>query len=102
NPEWLQHLDTRFQLKSSGNSEIKAAWYELAIKAGYGDGVLAEARAFLIEVGRRKFLTPLYSALIENGMQKEASEIFAAAKENYHSVSYNTIQALLNKSDNTD
>jgi leukotriene-A4 hydrolase len=49
----------------------------------------------LVNVGRRKFLTPLYTALVENGMAAEAKSIFAEAKANYHSVSYNTIEGVL-------
>lgn len=98
NPDWLRNLDTKYALKSSGNSEIQAAWYELGILAGYGKDILPEVRAFLVEVGRRKFLTPIYTALIQSGMKAEAQSIFDEAKANYHSVSSNTIQGLLTKS----
>jgi len=90
-------LDNTFGLTKSGNSEIKEVWYLLSIKQGYGKKILPSIRAFLVDVGRRKFLTPLYKAMIENGMTAEANSIFEEAKANYHSISYNTIQDLLNK-----
>ena len=40
-----------------GNSEIQAAWYKLAINQGYGKQIVPSIRQFLVEVGRRKFLT---------------------------------------------
>ncbi len=93
----MKDLDHTFGLTTSGNSEIKAAWYKLAIRQGYGREILPAISAFLTEVGRRKFLTPLYSALVDADMKPEAEKIFAHAKSNYHSIAYNTIEALLTK-----
>jgi aminopeptidase N len=93
----MKDLDKTFGLTKSGNSEIKDAWYKLAINQGYGKEILPSIREFLVNVGRRKFLTPLYKAMIENGMTTEAKSIFEEAKPNYHSISANTIQDLLDK-----
>lgn len=93
----MKDLDSAFGFTRSGNSEIQAAWYELSINQGYGKEILPSIREFLVNVGRRKFLTPLYTALINNGMANEAKQIFEEARPNYHSVSYNTINALLEK-----
>ena len=93
----LKDLDQSFGFTASNNSEIKAAWFKVAINQGYGRQILPAIREFLVNVGRRKFLTPIYTALMENGMAEEAKSIFNEAKANYHSVSYNTIDALVNK-----
>ncbi|MDQ3017403.1 MAG: leukotriene A4 hydrolase C-terminal domain-containing protein, partial [Bacteroidota bacterium] len=93
--EQMKDLDAVYTFTKSPNSEIKAAWYKLAINQGYGKEILPDIRDFLVNVGRRKFLTPLYTALIENGMVAEAKSIYAEAKPNYHSVATNTIDALL-------
>jgi hypothetical protein len=51
---------------------------------------------FLINVGRRKFLTPTYKAMIERDPSKEmARNIYRKARKNYHSVSTGTIDELL-------
>jgi leukotriene A-4 hydrolase/aminopeptidase len=97
NTEQMKDLDSKFGFTKSMNSEIQAAWFELAINQGYAIEILPSIREFLVHVGRRKFLTPLYTALIDNGMIEEARSIFNEARPNYHSVSYNTIQALLDK-----
>lgn len=93
----MRDLDDTFHLTQSGNSEIQAAWYRLAIQQGYGRDIIPSIRKFLVETGRRKFLMPLYTALMQKGMQEEARDIFREAKPNYHSVSANSVEALLNK-----
>ena len=91
----LAKMDKNFGLTGSGNSEIKAAWMEYAIQNGYYDEVLPALSAFLNEVGRRKFLTPLYRAMIAAGKEKDARDIYQTARPNYHSVSRNTMDKLL-------
>jgi len=89
-------LDDVFDLSNSGNSEILAAWLELSIRSGYMKTHNQEQlEDFLVHVGRRKFLTPLYSALVETGERAMAKSIFLRARGNYHSVSANSIETLL-------
>lgn len=91
----LTKLDTAFGFTASGNSEIQSAWFERSIAAGYDDAYPA-LRDFLLEVGRRKFLKPLYTALAETpeGLAW-AREVYAEARSGYHSVSSNTIDEIL-------
>ena len=51
--------------------------------------------AFLIEVGRRKFLTPLYRAMKETDQMDMALDIYSKARPGYHSVATGTMDALL-------
>ena len=88
-------LDNTFSFSKSGNSEILAAWFEYAIRNGYSKSLRSEIESFLVRVGRRKFLTPLYRALKESGEWDTAKEIYAKARANYHSVATGTIDALL-------
>ncbi len=91
----LRDLDSKTQLTQSGNCEIQAAWYEVAIRQGYAEAN-DSIQNFLVNVGRRKFLTPLYKALIEVDTSKtRAREIYALARPNYHSVSTQTMDKLL-------
>lgn len=93
----MRELDGAFGFTASGNSEIKAAWFEKTIPNNYtGHGSAVED--FLIKVGRRKFLTPIYKAILksENGEMK-ANEIYKKARPNYHAVSKETLDALLAK-----
>jgi len=93
---FYEKLDEVFALSSSGNAEILAAWLEISIWSGYLHGHNQEIlEEFLTEVGRRKFLVPLYRALIESNDRTLAAEIFEKAKANYHSISANSIADLI-------
>ncbi len=91
----LAKVDQQFDFTHSGNAEIRAAWYEKAIRKGYSPTILPEIEGFLTEVGRRRFLMPLYRAFKETGQIETARQIFEKAKNNYHSVSRNSIEELL-------
>lgn len=92
--EKFGELDGAFSFTTSGNSEIAALWYEKSILAGY-DVVMPQVKKFLVRVGRRKFLTPLYTALVKAGKKDKALEIYTEARPNYHAVSFHTIDKLL-------
>ncbi len=90
----MKELDNAFGFTKSGNSEVIAAWFQHTIRNNY---VPANARMkeFLINVGRRKFLTPTYAAMKESGKLAMAKEIYNEARPNYHSVSQQTMDELL-------
>jgi hypothetical protein len=99
-------LDDAFGFTKSGNSEIAVAWYELAIRhkpadgnAAYATTIMPDIERFLTDVGRRKFLLPLYRAMKESGQLAEARRIFATSKQNYHSVSVGSLEELLASGD---
>ena len=91
----LVELDSVFKLSISGNAEILCAWFEKSIKNDYR-GVDENLRRFLNRVGRRKFLVPLYKALVEENRKDFAKEIYKEARPGYHSVSIQTIDEILN------
>lgn len=94
-PATLAELDARFHLSTSGNSEIAAAWYLQAIRAGY-DPAFGPMREFLVHTGRAKFLEPLYAALTATPSGKTAAlDIYAEAKQNYHPLARKTIERIL-------
>ncbi|MEX2597817.1 MAG: M1 family metallopeptidase [Salibacteraceae bacterium] len=91
----MHELDAAFSFTTTGNSEIACEWFLRAIENDYAPAD-DEVEAFLIKVGRRKFLMPIYQALIEADDSKQrARNIYQKAKANYHSVSTNSIDALL-------
>ena len=94
--EQANALDKAYGFSQSGNSEILAAWFEQSIHNGYYKNITNELETFLVSVGRRKFLTPLYKALKTEGDIELARNIYAKAKPNYHAVSTQTMDALLN------
>lgn len=92
--EDFEQADKAFDFTHSTNSEIAAAWFEQSIRAEY-KAVYPSLEAFLIKVGRRKFLTPLYRAMLETGKKSTALKIYQKARPNYHFVSTNTMDELL-------
>lgn len=92
----LRELDATFAFTHSGNREIQFQWLELCVKAGERELVEGELSAFLLTIGRRKFLKPLYAALAVRPEDLAwAREIYARARSGYHSVSVGTVDELL-------
>lgn len=95
-PEGMQALDAAFGFGSSGNNEILASWLKLGIRHGYS-ALDARLEQFLMNVGRRKFLMPLYKELCSTPAGRErAQEIYARARPRYHAVSAISLDAVVN------
>jgi hypothetical protein len=100
NIEQMMKLDDAFGFTSSGNSEVLAEWLSHVIKNHYQAG-FPKLKQFLINTGRRKFLTPLYRDMIQTNEGKQmALEIYKKARPNYHFVSSNSIDEILNYNEN--
>ena len=95
-PRQLLDLDNTFNLSNSGNSEILAVWFLQSIKNDYRPA-FENLEKFLVKIGRRKFLQPLYLELSKNESHKTwAKNVYQKARINYHYVSFNTIDKILN------
>lgn len=91
----MGELDEAHELTASQNAEILGQWLELAAKHRY-EPAYERMESFLIRVGRRKFLTPIYRALAETEEGKaQARKIYEKARPGYHSISRGTIDKLL-------
>lgn len=92
----MEILDKEFNFSTCGNSEIMAEWYVVSIQKNYKK-INAPMEKFLINVGRRKFLQPIYEELSKSPEGLElAKNIYAKARPNYHSISSGTIDDILN------
>ena len=92
----MADLDKVFNLSNSGNSEIVAVWFLQSIKNDYRPA-FENLEKFLLKIGRRKFLQPLYLELSKNQEHKIwAKKVYQKARNNYHYVSFNTIDNILN------
>ncbi|MDZ4772913.1 MAG: M1 family metallopeptidase [Planctomycetota bacterium] len=91
----MARLDGAFHLTGSGNSEVLCVWLRLSVQCSYrpADGAL---ESFLMRVGRRKFLEPLYKELAKSpaGLER-ARTIYIRARPKYHAVSAGTIDGIL-------
>lgn len=94
--EKMKELDATFHFSSTGNSEILFAWLEHVISNKYTEAYPA-LREFLTHVGRRKFVKPLFAAMVKTEDGKTmAKDIYKLSRANYHSITQQTIDEILN------
>lgn len=94
-PSQMRDLDAAFQFTSSGNAEILSQWFLVTIRNQYREADQRLER-FLMTVGRRKYIKPLYAELATTpeGLAR-AKAIYTQARPRYHAVATTTIDALL-------
>jgi hypothetical protein len=91
----MADLDKTFHFTASGNSEVLAAWLQRCIENDYSPAY-EKLDHFLTSVGRRKFLKPLYEALLKTEKGKAmAMNIYKAARPNYHAVAVRSMDEML-------
>ena len=91
----MTDLDNNFQFSTISNSEIAFVWYKLAIIKNYKDSYPALEK-FLTNVGRIKFVAPLYRALaVDEAGKKMAIKIFQKARAGYHPLTISEIDAII-------
>jgi leukotriene A-4 hydrolase/aminopeptidase len=91
----MEELDQSLSLTSSGNNEIAFQWLLMAIRAGYAP---ADARLedFLVSIGRRKYIKPLYEELVKTPRGRErALAIYRKARPGYHPIAVDTMDRIL-------
>lgn len=91
----IELLDSVYQFTNSKNAEILAAWFPYTIKTKY-QPAYEKLDSFLSQVGRRKFVAPLFKVLIEEEENKIwAKNLYGRVRKNYHAVTQQTIDELL-------
>ncbi|MDZ4306731.1 M1 family metallopeptidase [Allopontixanthobacter sp.] len=92
----LAALDRDLGLSKTGNNEVLFLWLELALENRYDPAVPAVEK-FLGTVGRRKFVAPLFEALMEQGSwgQPIAKRIYAKTRPAYHAVTQGTVDKVV-------
>ncbi|KQX00212.1 aminopeptidase [Massilia sp. Root418] len=92
----LKELDQAFGLAKSGNNEVAFRFYLASVKAGYD--VRAPLKSFLLSVGRKKFVVPLYTALLKNPADRDwALALYKEARPRYHPDTQKAVNKLLEK-----
>jgi len=88
-------MDSLYHLTQSTNAEIQCDWYLLCIDNHYTEAY-PFIEKYLLTVGRRKFLKPMYERLAstKEGLDM-GRNIFFKAEKSYHAVSRNTVKAIL-------
>lgn len=93
--EKMKELDRAFNLTQIGNSEIVFQWLILAIRNNYYEAN-KRLEDFLMSIGRRKFVRPLYMELAKTPEGKAfARKIYAKARSRYHPITQAAIDSIL-------
>ncbi len=93
--EQMTAIDNFGNFTASGNAEIITAWGVISIRNSYAK-MYPKVETFLINTGRRKFLSPLYNEMLKTAEgKKRAKAIYTKARPNYHFVATNTFDKLL-------
>lgn len=91
----MAELDKTFGFTKSGNSEVLFQWLIMAVRHKYepASGRLEE---FLLTVGRRKFIKPLYEELVKSAEGRaRAQAVYTRARPGYHPIAQATIDDVL-------
>ena len=94
----LDDLQKTLNLNAQGNSEVLFSWLQVAVAHRYQPAVPA-LEHFLTSMGRRKFVLPLFTSLWAEGDwgRPIATRIYAQARPGYHTVTVNSVDALIGK-----
>ena len=92
----LAKLDADLALSGSGNKEVLFAWLELALANRY-DPAVPVAQRFLGEVGRRKFVAPLFKVLMAQGAwgTPTARQTYHKTRPGYHAVTRTAVDKIM-------
>jgi aminopeptidase N len=94
----LEQLDERFKFTGTGNAEVAFLWYVKAIRAGHAP-IRPSLNKFLVAIGRRKFVLPLYQELAKRGDAELefARSVYAKARPGYHPITRASVDPVLQR-----
>ncbi|UTA47592.1 M1 family metallopeptidase [Simiduia sp. 21SJ11W-1] len=91
----MRALDDQFNLTASRNNEIAHSWLLIAIRNGY-EPAYQRLEDYLVHIGRRKLITPLYKALMHTDSGAAfAKRIYKVARPGYHPLAQGTMDAIV-------
>jgi len=94
NKKRMIELDKQFNLTDSKNAEIAHIWYVLSIQNNY-KFAFEKMEKYLIEIGRRKLIVPLYRELSKTPENKAwGQKVYAMARPGYHGLAQTTIDKI--------
>ncbi|XAR72080.1 Leukotriene-A(4) hydrolase [Bertholletia excelsa] len=92
----ISALDAGYRLAESKDCEVKVAFLQLAIASRCRD-YYGEVEKTLKEVGRMKYLRPLYVELVQGGGKEEemfAKRVFSEARVGYHPIAQSVVESI--------
>lgn len=92
--ELLQKIDTDLNITGTLDPECKQRWYPLGITKNY-TAVKEPAHTFISSQGRMKYLTPIYTALLQSGQRELAIAWYNENVDFYHPYAVEQLKRLL-------
>jgi leukotriene-A4 hydrolase len=91
----MRELDAALGLTASGNAEIAFQWLLHSLKSDYA-ATDARLEDFLVSIGRRKFIKPLYEELVKSEPgRRRALAIYRRARPGYHPIAVDTVDRIV-------
>ncbi|MDH3590089.1 MAG: M1 family metallopeptidase, partial [Gammaproteobacteria bacterium] len=93
-PAQLAELDSSFGLTQSTNNEVAHSWLLIAVRNDYAPAY-ERLEDYLVIIGRRKLITPLYEELVKTDKGRAFAErVYAIARPGYHSIAVGTVDTI--------
>ena len=90
----VQLIDEDLNITNTLDPECKAVWFPLGIMKNYS-AVLEPAHTFISSMGRMKYLTPIYTALINTNQRDLAIQWYNENINFYHPYAVQALAKLL-------
>jgi aminopeptidase N len=91
----MAEFDRQAHLTESNNSEILQRWLMMAVRNRY-EAAYPALEQFLLNVGRRKYVKPLYAELMKSDDTRErALAIYKKARRRYHPITQAVIDEIV-------
>ncbi|MEP7246565.1 MAG: M1 family metallopeptidase, partial [Gammaproteobacteria bacterium] len=91
----LDELQSAFSLSASRNAEIAFSWFRVAVRNGY-EPAYPPLEHYLMTIGRRKFVRPLFEALMKTPRGAQlARTVYAKARPGYHPLTQTAVDAVV-------
>jgi len=94
-PARMAELDAAFGLTASRNNEVAFQWLLMSLRSRYAPA-LPRLEEFLVSIGRRKYIKPLYEELVRTpeGLAR-ARAVYARARPGYHPIAVDTVDRIV-------
>lgn len=91
----MNKIDEDLNITNTVDPEVKKRWFPLGIMQHY-DNVTEPAHEFISSMGRMKYLTPIYQALMDSGEQSTAQAWYAENVGFYHPYAVQQVAKIVN------
>jgi len=93
----MAELDRALGLTASRNNEVAFQWLLMSLRSGYAPAN-ARLEEFLVSIGRRKYIKPLYEELVKTPEgQSRARAVYARARPGYHPIAVDTMDRIVGR-----